>query len=56
MCYATSWEVMGSSLHEITEFLFNLSEPSSCTMVLGFTQPLTEMSTTMCNAGSLTSM
>jgi hypothetical protein len=29
----------------ILDFFFNLSNPSSCTMALEFTQPLTEMST-----------
>jgi WD40 repeat protein len=45
--YATSRKVAGSSPNEVIEFffffLFCLS-PSSHTMALGFTQPLTEMS------------
>jgi hypothetical protein len=36
---------MGLIPHEVIEF-FNLSELSSRTMVLGLTQPLTQMSTT----------
>jgi hypothetical protein len=42
--YATSWKVAGSIPDEVIGF-FNLSNPSSHTMVLGSTQPLTEMST-----------
>jgi hypothetical protein len=34
----------GSSPDEV-DFLFNLAKPSSRTMALGSTQPLTEMST-----------
>jgi hypothetical protein len=41
--YATSREVMGSSPDEVD--FFNLPNPSSRTMALGPTQPLTEMST-----------
>jgi hypothetical protein len=32
---------------------FNLPNPSSCTMVLGFTQPLTEMSTRSLSGGKV---
>jgi hypothetical protein len=39
-----SWKVAGLILDEVIKFL-NLSNPSSCTMDLGSTQPLTEMST-----------
>jgi hypothetical protein len=35
---------MGSIPNEVIGF-FNLPDPSSCTMALGSTQPLTEMST-----------
>jgi hypothetical protein len=42
--YSTSWKVAVSILDEATVF-FNSSNPSSRTMVLGSTQPLTEMST-----------
>jgi hypothetical protein len=42
--YATSRKVAGLSPDEVTGF-FNLPNPSSCTMALGSTQPLTEMST-----------
>jgi hypothetical protein len=42
--YATSRKVAGSIPYEVTEF-FNLPNPSSRTMALGSTQPLTEMST-----------
>jgi hypothetical protein len=45
MDYATSRKVAGSNLDEIIGF-FNLPNPSSRTMALGSTQPLTEMSTT----------
>jgi hypothetical protein len=41
--YATSWKVAGSSPDEVD--FFNLPNPSSSTMALGSTQPLTEMST-----------
>jgi hypothetical protein len=41
---ATNQKVTGSSTDEVD--FFNLSNPSSCTMALGSTQPLTEMSTT----------
>jgi hypothetical protein len=40
-CY---WKVVGSNPDEVTE-IFNLPNPSSRTMALGFTQPLTEMDT-----------
>jgi hypothetical protein len=42
--YATSRKVTGSIPDEVIGF-FNCLNPSSCTMVLGSTQPLTEMST-----------
>jgi hypothetical protein len=42
--YATSRKVAGSILDEVIGF-FNLPNPSSRTMALGSTQPLTEMST-----------
>jgi hypothetical protein len=42
--YATSREVMGSTFNEVIGF-FNWPNPSSCTMVLGSTQTLTQMST-----------
>jgi hypothetical protein len=42
--YATSWKVMGSNPNEVIGF-FNECNPSSLTMTLGFTQPLTDMST-----------
>jgi hypothetical protein len=42
--YATSRKVTGSSPDEIIGF-FNWPNPSSRTMVLGSSQPLTEMST-----------
>jgi hypothetical protein len=35
---------MGSILDEVVEF-FQILNPSSCTMALGFTQPVTEIST-----------
>jgi hypothetical protein len=41
--YATSRELSGSSPDEVD--FFNLSDPSSRTMALGSTQPLTEIST-----------
>jgi hypothetical protein len=41
--YATSRKVAGSNLDEVD--FFNLPNPSSRTMVLGSTQPLTEIST-----------
>jgi hypothetical protein len=41
--YVTSRKVAGSSPDEVD--FFNLSNPSSCTMALGSTQSLTEMST-----------
>jgi hypothetical protein len=40
---ATSWRVAGSNSGEVIEF-FNLRNPASSTVVLGFTQLLTEMS------------
>jgi hypothetical protein len=42
--YATSQKVTGSNADEDIEF-FNLPNPTSRTMVLGLTQPLTKMST-----------
>jgi hypothetical protein len=42
--YATSWKVAGSIPDEVIGF-FNLPNPSSRTMALGSTQPLTEIST-----------
>jgi hypothetical protein len=42
--YATSHKVVGSIPDEVIGF-FNWSNPSSRTMALGLTQPLTEMST-----------
>jgi hypothetical protein len=42
--YATSRKVAGSIPDEVTGF-FNWPNPSSLIMVLGSTQPLTEMST-----------
>jgi hypothetical protein len=42
LCYKP--EVMGSSANNVIEF-FNLPIPSTCTVALGFTQSLTEMST-----------
>jgi hypothetical protein len=41
--YATSRKVAGSSADEVD--FFNLPNPSTRTMALGSTQPLTEMST-----------
>jgi hypothetical protein len=46
--YATNRKIAGSIPDEVVVFLlffFNLPDPSSRTMALGFTQPLTEMST-----------
>jgi hypothetical protein len=42
--YSTSWKITGSIPDEVIGF-FNLPNPSSRTMALGSTQPLTEMST-----------
>jgi hypothetical protein len=42
--YATSRKVAGSSPDEVN-FFFNLPNPSSRTMALGSTQPLTEIGT-----------
>jgi hypothetical protein len=42
LCYKP--EDAGSSPDEVIGFFFNLSNPSSRTMALGSTQPLTEMS------------
>jgi hypothetical protein len=42
LCY--SWKAVGSSPDEVIK-LFNLPNPSSNTMALGFTQPVTEMNT-----------
>jgi hypothetical protein len=41
--YVTSWKIAGSSPDDVD--FFNLPNPSSSTMALGSTQPLTEMST-----------
>jgi hypothetical protein len=41
--YATSWKVVGSSPNDVD--YFNVPNPSSHTMALGLTQPVTEMST-----------
>jgi hypothetical protein len=43
--YATSRKVVGSIPDEVIGFFFNLPNPSSRTMALGSTQPLTQMST-----------
>jgi hypothetical protein len=43
--YATSRKVVGSIPEEVIEFFFNLLIPSTSTVALGSTQPLTEMST-----------
>jgi hypothetical protein len=48
--YATSRKVAGSSPNEV-DFIFNLPNPSSRTMALGSTQPLTEMSTKSLSGG-----
>jgi hypothetical protein len=42
--YATSWKVASSIPDEVIG-IFNWPNPSSRTMALGLTQPLTEMST-----------
>jgi hypothetical protein len=42
---ATNRKVVGSSPDEVIGFFFNWRNPSSRTMALGSTQPLTEMST-----------
>jgi hypothetical protein len=42
--YTTSWKVVGSISDEVSKF-FSWPNHSSCTMALGSTQPLTEMST-----------
>jgi hypothetical protein len=41
---ATSWNVLGLNSDVIEFFFPNLSNPSSRTTALAFTQPLTEMS------------
>jgi hypothetical protein len=41
--YATSRKVVGSNPNKAVDF-FSLPNPSSCTIALGFIQPLTEMS------------
>jgi hypothetical protein len=43
--YAKRTKVAGTNPDKGTDFLFNLPNPSSRTMALGFTPPLTEMST-----------
>jgi hypothetical protein len=48
--YATSQKVAGSIPDEVTGF-FNLPNPFSRIMALGFTQPLTVMSTTVSPGG-----
>jgi hypothetical protein len=52
--YATSWNAAGLSTDEVD--FFNLNNPSSRTMALGSTQPLTEMSTPARNADDLTAI
>jgi hypothetical protein len=42
--YVISWKAAGSIPDEVIELFFNLPHPSSRIMALGFTQPLTEMS------------
>jgi hypothetical protein len=42
--YATSWKVTGFIPDEVIE-IFNWPNPSSCSMALVSTQPVTEMST-----------
>jgi hypothetical protein len=49
--YATSRKVAKSSPNEVD--IFNVPNPSSCTMTLGSTQPLTEMSTTNLPGGKM---
>jgi hypothetical protein len=62
--HATTWKVVGSISYEVIEF-FNWPNPSRRIMVLGSTQPLTEMSTRnipmgkgrpACKADNLTTM
>jgi hypothetical protein len=48
--YTTSLKFMGSIPDEVIEF-FNWPNPSSCTVALGSTQPLTEMRTRNFPAG-----
>jgi hypothetical protein len=43
--YATSRKVAGSTPDKVIGFLFNVTNHSRRTMALGFTQPLTELST-----------
>jgi hypothetical protein len=43
--YATSRKIEVSSPDEVFAFFSNLPNPSSLTMALGFTQPLTEKNT-----------
>jgi hypothetical protein len=52
MRYATSQKVADSSSIEVIALFFNLSNPSSRAMTLGFTQLLTEMSTRRIFLGS----
>jgi hypothetical protein len=49
---SSSWKVADSILDEVTRF-FNSPNPSNRTMVLGSTQPLTEMSTRNLRGGKL---
>jgi hypothetical protein len=59
--YAAIWKFAGSILNEVIGF-FNWPNPSSRTMVLGSTQPLTEMNLSRgkgqpaCEAGDLTAI
>jgi hypothetical protein len=48
--YATSRKVAGSIPDGVIE-IFRWHNPSGCTMALGLTQPLTEMSTTNSSRG-----
>jgi hypothetical protein len=53
MHYVTSRKVAAAIPDEAIElFFFNLPNSSSRTMALGFTQPLTEMSTRKCVSGT----
>jgi hypothetical protein len=51
MYYVTSKKVAGSNPDEVIGFLFNLPNPSSRTMNLWSTQPVTEMSTRNISGG-----
>jgi hypothetical protein len=48
--YVSSRKVTGAIPDEVID-VFNLPNPSSCTMVLRLTQPLTEMSTRILTQG-----